>query len=58
MTPAAAPTPESIRAEAEERAHDAVTPDAVLNALAAINLYVEAFIAGAKFAAPPMGAPR
>ena len=41
----------ATRAEAEERAHDRVAPDAVLDSISAVNLYVEAFVAGAKFAA-------
>jgi hypothetical protein len=42
---------DEVRAEAEERAHDRVAPDAVLDSIAAVNLYVEAFVAGARFAA-------
>ena len=38
-------------AEAEERAHDRVAPDATLDSIAAVNLYVEAFVVGAMFAA-------
>ena len=41
----------AVRAEAEERAHDTVAPDGVYDAIGAVNLYVEAFLAGARFAA-------
>jgi hypothetical protein len=41
---------DAVHAEAEERAHDRVAPDAVLDSIAAVNLYVEAFVAGARFA--------
>ncbi len=41
---------DAVRAEALERAHDRVEPDGVLDALAALELYVEAFLAGARFA--------
>jgi hypothetical protein len=50
-----AETIEAARAEAEERAHDRVAPDATLNAIAAVNLYVEAFLAGLHFAAARCG---
>lgn len=43
---------DAARLEAEERAHDRVEPDAVLDAIAAVNLYVESFLAGARYAAP------
>ena len=46
----AAPIEEVARAEAETRAHDRVSPDAVFNSIAAVNLYVEAFLAGTQFA--------
>ena len=45
------PTLDLVRAEAETRAHDRVTPEAMLDAIAAVNRYVEAFVAGAEFAA-------
>src|SRR5258705_13870722 len=45
----------AARAEAEERAHDRVAPDAMLDSIAAVNIYVEAFVAGAKFAAACRG---
>jgi len=49
--------PEAIlRAEADERAHDRLTPDAALDAVAAVDLYVEAFLAGARFAGARAGA--
>jgi len=51
-------TDAAVRAEAEERAHDRVSPDAMLDPLAAVNLYVEAFLAGARFAASQTGASR
>jgi len=44
------PRADLARAEAEVRAHDRVSPDAELDSIAAVNLYVEAFVAGAKFA--------
>lgn len=47
----------TARAEAEERAHDRVEPDAVLDSIEAVNLYVEAFVAGARFAAAGRGSP-
>jgi hypothetical protein len=50
-TPTTAEAVAAARAEAEERAHDRVAPDATLDAIAAVNLYVEAFLAGARFAA-------
>ncbi len=37
--------------EAESRAHDRIAPDATLDAISAVNLYVEAFVAGARFEA-------
>jgi hypothetical protein len=43
------------RAEGEERAHDRVAPEAMFDSIAAVNLYVEAFVAGAKFAAAGRG---
>ncbi len=43
------------RTEADERAHDRLTPDAVLDAVAAVDLYVEAFLAGASFAVARVG---
>ncbi len=46
---------DAARAEAEERAHDRVAPDATLDSIAAVNLYVEAFVAGARFAAACRG---
>ena len=58
MTATHDPTTEAIRAEAEEGAHDRVSPDAVLDAAAAVDLYVEAFLAGAAFIAMPTGASR
>ena len=42
---------DATRAEAEERAHDRVAPDAMLDGITAVNLYVEAFLAGARLAA-------
>ena len=44
-------TNEEVRTEAEDQAHDAVAPDATYDAIAAVNLYVAAFLAGARFAA-------
>ena len=44
--------------EAEERAHDRVSRDALLDPLAAVNLCVEAFVAGARFTASQAGASR
>lgn len=58
MTAADEPTPDAVRAEAEERAHDRVLPDAAYFGLDAIELYVEAFVAGARFATAPTGAQR
>ena len=49
------PPNDAVRAEAEERAHDRVAPDATLDSIAAVNLYVEAFVAGVKFAAKCRG---
>jgi hypothetical protein len=43
------PTTEA-RARAEVRAHDRVSPGDSYDAIGAVNLYVEAFIAGARFA--------
>ena len=42
---------DAVRAEAEERAHDRVGPDAMFDSIAAVDLYVEAFVAGASFVA-------
>lgn len=42
---------DAARAEAEGRAHDRVSPDAAIEPIAAVNLYLEAFVAGARFAA-------
>lgn len=39
---------ETVRNEADERAHDRVAPDATLDSIAPVNLYAEAFLAGAK----------
>jgi len=53
-------TPDAVaaaRAEAEDRAHDRVSPDAVLDAIGAVDLYIEAFVAGAKFATERLGSP-
>ena len=40
----------AARQEAEVRVHDRVSPDAAFDAIAAVSLYVEAFLAGARFA--------
>ena len=40
----------SAQIEVEERVHDRVSPDAMLDPLAVVSLYVEAFVAGARFA--------
>jgi len=53
-----APTEDETRAEAETRAHDRVSPDGLLDSIAAVNLYVEAFLAGARFAEERRGAAR
>ncbi len=45
-------------AEAEERAHDRVSPESTFIGVEAVDLFVEAFLAGAAFAAPPTGASR
>ena len=45
------PILEAARDEAELRAHDRVSPDAVYDAIAAVDLFVEAFLEGARFAA-------
>lgn len=55
MTADHEPTPDAIHVEAEARAHDRLMPDATLDAMAAVDLYVEAFVAGAKFAATQPG---
>lgn len=39
-------TPESIRAVADERAHDRVSTDEALDAVVAVDLYGESFVAG------------
>ncbi len=44
------PGRDPLRTEAENRAHDRLTPDQMLDAFAAIDLYVEAFVAGARYA--------
>jgi len=41
---------DAARAEARTRAHGRIAPDAALMPIEAVNLYVEAFIAGAQFA--------
>jgi hypothetical protein len=41
----------ALREEADRRAHDHVSPEAVYEAIAAVNLYVVAFEAGAKYEA-------
>ena len=51
-------TDAAVRDEKEERAHDRVSPAAMLDPLAAVNLYVETFVAGARFAASHGGASR
>jgi hypothetical protein len=51
-------TDAAVRAEAEERAHDRVSPNGMLDPIAAVNLYVEAFVAGARFSASQTGASR
>ena len=51
-------TLDAARVEAEERAHDRVSPDATLDPIGAVNLYVEAFLAGAQFAADQLGGAR
>jgi len=48
----------AARAEAEERAHDAVTPDDAVEPIRAVALYVEAFLEGVRFALDRRGAPR
>ncbi len=44
------PTVDEIRAEADDRAHDRLSPDAVLDGMTAVDLYAEAFLEGARFA--------
>ena len=56
--PTTDPSTDPIRVEAEERAHDRVSPESTFSGLEAVDLYVEAFLAGAAFAATPTGASR
>ena len=51
------PLIEAALKAAEEEAHDRVQPDGAYVAVAAINLFVYAFVAGAKFAAARLGRP-
>jgi hypothetical protein len=54
-SPTTAEAVAAARAEAEKRAHDRVAPDAVLDAIATVSLYVEAFLAEARFDAARRG---
>jgi hypothetical protein len=49
---------EMLRAAAEQDAHDRVAPDGRYEPLQVVDRCVEAFLAGARFAAPTTGAPR
>jgi len=42
---------DTARAAAEGRAHDCLSPDLAIEPTAAVNLYVEAFVVGARFGA-------
>ena len=49
--------PDPIREEALQRAHDRLSPDSALDPLASVDLYVEAFLAGARYADERRSAP-
>ena len=52
------PQDDAVHAEAEIRAHDRLRPDSILDAFTAVDVYVEAFVTGARYADQQRGASR
>ncbi len=52
------PGDDPVSAEAEIRARDRLTPNSMLDAFAAMDLYVEVFVAGVRYADKQRGAVR